>query len=255
MGAQAPFFMSICMPFKIHVIDVQNTLKNYIWLIEDTSTKEVVIIDPTESQIVEDYCLKWYLKPKQIWLTHWHKDHVGGVPQLLQKYNLDVYAPYSKAHPLPFECTYIYDGDTINFNQLDAEVLHTPGHTLEHIIYSIASLKSLFVGDVLFAMGCGRVFEGTYQQMYESLQRIKQFDDQTKIYCTHEYTFSNAKFALHVDPDNFLLQERADHVEHLDFLQQNTLPTTLGLEKQTNPFLMAEDVATFKKLRLLKDSF
>lgn len=242
--------------FKVHYIDVQNDLANYIWLIENTYTKDAVIIDPTEADLVIEYCQTYGLKPQQIWLTHWHKDHIAGVPQLIEAYKtLQVYAPAKELHHFPFKTIALNHKDCFKFSTLEIEVLHTPGHTIGHIVYHLPSLKTIFTGDTLFALGCGRIFEGTYAQMYESLQMLNALPLETKIYCTHEYTLSNAKFALTIEPDNFLLQERLEWIEQLRSLGQITLPTTLSLEQATNPFLRAKNLETFTHIRQLKDQY
>ena len=243
------------MTFKIHTLDVKNSLQNYIWLLEHTASHDVVAIDPTEAGLVEAYCQEHGLKLAQIWLTHWHKDHVGGVPELIQSRNIPVYGPRNELSRIPW-VNYPLDNDShFEFHGLDVEVTETAGHTLGHLVYFIDEIKTLFCGDVLFAMGCGRVFEGTFQQMYNSLSRIAAFPADTKVYCTHEYTLSNAQFARHVEPDNLAIQQRFDEVESLRMLGQCTLPTTIALELETNPFLRAESVEEFQRLRELKDNF
>jgi hydroxyacylglutathione hydrolase len=141
------------------------------------------------------------------------------------------------------------------FHDLHVDVLAVPGHTLGHIVYFIESIQTLFCGDTLFAMGCGRVFEGTHEQMYHSLNRLAALPAETKVYCTHEYTLSNAKFANHVEPDNIAIQERLDRVETMRYLGQCTLPSSIEIELETNPFLRTENVEEFKRLRDLKDQF
>lgn len=242
--------------FKVHAIDVENDLANYIWLIENTYTKDAVIIDPTEADLVVEYCQTYGLKPQQIWLTHWHKDHIAGVPELTEYYkHIQVYASAKEMRHFPFKIHPLEHQNHIQFSELNIEVLHTPGHTLGHIVYYIADLEIVFTGDTLFALGCGRIFEGTHAQMYQSLQMLNSLPLQTKIYCTHEYTLSNAKFALTIEPDNFLLQERLEWIQQLRNLGQSTLPTTLSLEQATNPFLRAKDLETFTRIRQQKDSF
>ncbi|WP_343595985.1 hydroxyacylglutathione hydrolase [Acinetobacter sp.] len=241
--------------YQIHVIDVKNNLQNYIWLLEHTTTHDVVVIDPTESQLVFDYCQQHQLNICQVWLTHWHKDHIGGVPDLLAKYpHLPVYGPRDELSKIPFISHPVHDEQTFSFHELEIEVIAVPGHTLGHIIYYTDFLESAFVGDCLFAMGCGRVFEGTYQQMFHSLNRIAALPEHTKLYCAHEYSLSNAKFALSIEPHNVALQERAEHIEYLRYLDKITLPTTIAEELETNPFLRAESHEEFARIRKLKDT-
>lgn len=243
------------MYYKIHVIDVKNQLQNYIWLLEDTRTQDVIVVDPTEGQLVLDYCQQHTLKLQQIWLTHWHKDHIGGVPELIAAHNLPVYGPREEVSKIPFISHPLQDHEQFNFNDLNIEIIAVPGHTLGHIVYFIEEIESLFCGDTLFAMGCGRIFEGTAEQMYHSLNRLAALPPQTKVYCTHEYTLSNAKFALQVEPDNKALIARAELVENLRQQQQITLPSTIELELETNPFLRVDSAEAFKKIREMKDQF
>jgi len=243
------------MPFKIHCIDVQNSLQNYIWLLEHTASHQVAVIDPTEAELVQDYCAEHGLTVSQIWLTHWHKDHIGGVPGLIQGQNLPVYGPRAELSKIPFITHPLGHEEHFNFHGIDIQVIAVPGHTLGHIVYFIDAIDVLFCGDTLFAMGCGRVFEGTYSQMYHSLSRLAALPPRTQVYCTHEYTLSNAQFAKHVEPDNSAILERFEHIERLRILGQCTLPSSIEDELQTNPFLRTESVEEFQRLRTLKDQF
>lgn len=242
------------MTFKIHMIDVKNQLQNYIWLLEHTPSKNVIAIDPTEAHLVEAYCTENSLNLTQIWLTHWHKDHTGGVAELLRQHNIPVYGPREELSKIPSITHPLKHEDHIHFNDLEIEIIAVPGHTLGHIVYFIDALNVVFCGDTLFAMGCGRVFEGTFEQMYHSLNRLAALPAQTQVYCTHEYTLANAKFALQVEPNNQAIQQRFDDVEAKRMLGQCTLPSTIELELETNPFLRAESVAEFQHLREMKDN-
>ncbi|WP_168396469.1 hydroxyacylglutathione hydrolase [Acinetobacter indicus] len=241
--------------YKVHLLDIQNQLQNYIWLLEHTISRDVIVVDPTEAEPVEQYCREHGLNLSQIWLTHWHKDHIGGVPELLQSRNIPVYGPREELSKIPFITHPLQHEAHFKFHDLQVDVLAVPGHTLEHIVYFMDAIDTLFCGDTLFAMGCGRVFEGTFEQMYHSLNRLAALPARTQVYCTHEYTLSNAKFALHVEPDNLALQQRYQQVEDLRLLNQPTLPSTIELELQTNPFLRVDSVEEFQKLREMKDNF
>ncbi|MBF7684597.1 hydroxyacylglutathione hydrolase [Acinetobacter sp. B10A] len=240
---------------KIHVIDVANSSQNYIWLIENQNNKSTIVIDPTESACVLDYCAQHKLDIEQIWLTHWHQDHTGGLSGLLEVHQVPVYGPMYEQQKIPMITHALKDGDNFNFADLDIDVIYTPGHTLGHICYYISSIDCAFVGDTLFAMGCGRIFEGTHQDMFNSLQRLSALPTHTSLYCAHEYSLSNAQFALTIEPNNLILQERAQHIEALRLLNQITLPTTLSVELETNPFLRVESVELFSQIRTLKDHF
>lgn len=243
------------MHFKVHVIDVKNALQNYIWLLEDTRTQEVIIVDPTEAQVVESYCSALQLSIQQIWLTHWHKDHIGGVPDLIAHRPIAVYGPREELSKIPFITHPLQNDQQFEFNSLKVDVLSVPGHTLGHIVYFMDELETLFCGDTLFAMGCGRLFEGTAEQMYHSLNRLAALPPQTKVYCTHEYTQSNGRFALSIEPDNKALQIRMQNVDKLRAQQQSTLPSSIELELETNPFLRVNSAEEFKRIRELKDQF
>ncbi len=195
------------MRYRIHYIDVQNALQNYIWILEDTETHEAVAVDPTEAELVTHFCQEHQLTLKQIWLTHWHKDHIGGVADLTANTSMAVYGPRDELSKIPGITHPLQHDDHLKFNDLNVEIIATPGHTLGHIVYFIEELNALFCGDTLFAMGCGRLFEGTAEQMYHSLNRLAALPTATKVYCTHEYTLSNAEFALSVEPENHALQE------------------------------------------------
>lgn len=241
--------------YKVHLLDIENQLQNYIWLLEHTTSRDVIVVDPTEAEPVEQYCREHGLNLSQIWLTHWHKDHIGGVPELLQSRNIPVYGPREELSKIPFISHPLQHEAHFKFHDLQVDVLAVPGHTLGHIVYFMDAIDILFCGDTLFAMGCGRVFEGTFEQMYHSLNRLAALPARTQVYCTHEYTLSNAKFALHVEPDNLALQQRYQQVEDLRLLNQPTLPSTIELELQTNPFLRVDSVEEFQKLREMKDNF
>ena len=243
------------MHYKIHAIDVKNALRNYIWLLEDTITKEVVAIDPTDADLVTAFCEQHQLELKQIWLTHWHRDHTDGVHGLLAKQNILVYGPRDELSKISFISNPLQHNDHFHFNDLKVEIIATPGHTLGHIVYFIEEIDTLFCGDTLFAMGCGRLFEGTAEQMYHSLNRLAALPIQTKVYCTHEYTLANAEFALTIEPHNVALQERIKEVKALRDSEQITLPSTIELELETNPFLRTESAEDFARIRALKDQF
>lgn len=243
------------MDFKIHCIDVKNSLQNYIWLLEHIPTQDVIAVDPTEGQLVEEYCSQHQLKLTQIWLTHWHKDHTGGVPELIASKQIPVYGPREELSKIPFISHPLDHEDEFEFHGLNIQIIAVPGHTLGHIVYFIDALDTLFCGDTLFAMGCGRVFEGTHAQMYHSLTRLSALPPRTKVYCTHEYTLSNAKFALQAEPGNLVIQQRFERVESQRMLNQCTLPSTIELELETNPFIRAQSVEEFQRLREWKDQF
>ncbi|MFB2538363.1 MULTISPECIES: hydroxyacylglutathione hydrolase [unclassified Acinetobacter] len=241
--------------FEIVAIDMQNRLQNYIWLLKDTQNKSLVVIDPTQADIVQEYCQTHDYRIEQIWITHKHDDHIAGVAELKTFSNATVYAPLAEKDDIQLADIWLDDGEQFTWHELKVDCFSTIGHTLGHMCFYLPQLDSLFSGDTLFVMGCGRVFEGSLQQMYESLQKIKLLPSQTMIYCTHEYTLSNAEFATTMYPDNPDIQQRYQHIKVQREHKQPTVPTTLAAELKTNVFLTAKDLAEFSHLRTQKDLF
>ncbi|SES80391.1 hydroxyacylglutathione hydrolase [Nitrosomonas marina] len=213
---------------------------NYIWIVHDTAS--AVVIDPGDAHPVLDYLQSKKLQLDAILITHHHNDHTGGNLALLDRFDVPVYGPEHEAistvsHPLR-------DGEIVVLPSLSLslEVIEVPGHTLGHIAYfglppGPDQKHILFCGDTLFASGCGRLFEGTAQQMYQSLQKLADLPDDTLVYCTHEYTLSNISFARTAEPDNVDLQQLEQHASQLRCNNKPTLPSTIAMEKACNPFL------------------
>lgn len=218
---------------------------NYLYVLRDPATGKVGLVDPGDAAPVIAELERRGWTPSVIFLTHHHNDHIGGVAALVARYGggggLTVVGAGHDAHRLPPLDQKLADGDRVEFGALSAEVIAVPGHTLGHIAYWFAGAEALFCGDTLFALGCGRLFEGTPGQMWASLRRLRALPDATRVYCAHEYTLSNARFAVTVDPDNRALSDRAAAIATLRARGEPTIPTSVGLEKQTNPFLRADD--------------
>ena len=210
---------------------------NYVWTLREVGpdARAAAVVDPGEARPVLEYLAREKLELVAILATHHHADHVGGIAQLLKKYAVPVYGP--RDEPIPTLTNPVSEGDEVSIPALGVtfSVLDIPGHTRAHIAYYGAG--ALFCGDTLFACGCGRVFEGTAEQMYKSLQKLAALPDETKVYCGHEYTLANVQFALRVDPRNPALQERERRSRALREQGRPTLPSTLGEERATNPFL------------------
>jgi len=206
---------------------------NYIWLIENREGC-CAIVDPGDAKPVINHIEKYHLKLEAILITHHHNDHIGGISELLRRYpSVKIIGPESEA--IPSLSHSVKDGSSIELFDHTFQVLDLKGHTSGHIGYLGDNM--LFCGDVLFSAGCGRVFEGTMDEMYTSLKKIAQLPDTTLIYCAHEYTTSNVAFALAVDPENKELLRYRDTVNHLRANNKPTLPALLSTEKKINPFL------------------
>ena len=189
-----------------------------------------------------------------IWNTHWHPDHTGGNADIKAKTGCEIIAPAAERERIPTADRLVADGDRVMLGAHVADVWAVPAHTAGHIAYHFAGDGVIFVGDTLFAMGCGRLFEGTADQMFANMQRLATLDDTTRVYCAHEYTLSNARFAVTVDPDNRALAERLSAVETARAQGIATVPTTIGDERATNPFLRAPSAAELGRIRALKDA-
>src|SRR6201991_2971891 len=223
---------------------------NFGYLIHDPASKATASIDapeagPTITALERE---GWTLT--DVLVTHHHGDHVGGIAELKQKYNCRVVAPHDKTAKIPLVDVRVKQGDILKVGTLLARVLETPGHTLDHISYVFDDDKALFAADTLFSIGCGRVFEGNYPMMWDSLLKLRALPDDFKLYCGHEYTASNVKFALTVDGDNPALKARAEEVTRLRAENKPTIPVSLGEEKKANVFLRADDPSVAAKLHM-----
>ncbi|MBS1082754.1 hydroxyacylglutathione hydrolase [Gluconobacter kondonii] len=238
------------MPLDIKPIPVLSD--NYAWLLT-TPKGERAIVDPGEAGPILDEIGDGRLD--MILLTHHHADHTAGTEALRERYGAQVYGPRQNQERLPRLDHAVEDGDVVSLGNTQIQVLSTPGHAAGHVSYVVAEVPALFCGDVLFSLGCGRLLEGTAQELFDSLHRYDSLPDSMLVCAGHEYTRSNLAFALHVDPENVALKARAGGVERLLEAGRPTLPVTLGVERRTNPFLLAPDVATFARLRREKDTF
>jgi hydroxyacylglutathione hydrolase len=211
---------------------------NYGVLLHDPATGATASIDAPEAAPVEAALKETGWKLTDILVTHHHHDHTGGIEALKARHKCRVVAPAGNKIPAVDET--VKEGDTVKVGKLSSSVIETPGHTLDHIAYWFHADKLAFVGDTLFSIGCGRVFEGNYPMMWDSLLKLRALPDDFKLYCGHEYTASNVKFALTIDPDNAALQARAAEVTRLRAENKPTIPSLLGDEKRANVFLRAD---------------
>lgn len=226
---------------------------NYGFLVRDEATGLAASIDAPDAGAIlaELRRLGWRLA--LILNTHWHADHAGGDAELQKATGAEIVGPAEVRRLAPLDRE-VSGGERVELGRTAFSVLATGGHTLGHVAYHSAADAAAFVGDALFALGCGRLFEGTPEQMWDSLQRLAALPDDTRVYCAHEYTAANARFALSLDHDA-ALAERARAVFAARERGEPTVPTTIGLEKATNPFLRAGDAAAFARLRAAKDTF
>jgi len=249
------------------IIPVPAFTDNYIWVMRDGP--HAVVVDPGDAAPVLAYLDAEGLTLSAIVATHHHNDHVGGIPGLIARFDVPVYGPANET--IPRRTQALREGDSITLPALDLKlsVLDIPGHTAGHVaLYSTAD-EILFCGDTLFAAGCGRLFEGTPAQMWSSLSKLAALALATRVFCGHEYTLNNGRFALTLEPENAELSSRMRKVEAARAKNAPTIPSTIGLEKKTNPFLRpgsadirrslglrdAGDVEVFEEMRRRKDSF
>ena len=260
------------MEEKLATLDVvQFTARsdNFGVLLHDADSGATAAIDAPEEEAVMRALTErgWVLS--HILVTHKHSDHVAGIPTLKAAYSCEVIGPRESAVQIGLYDRKVEDGDSFEWAGREVRVIATPGHTLDHVSYWFPEHARVFVGDTIFSLGCGRVIEGTHAMMWGSIQRLRDLPEATELYCGHEYTLANARFAVTVDPGNKALAARMAEVERLREAGLPTLPTTIGLEKETNPFLRAEHPAVaaavglrgaapaevFAELRRRKDRF
>ena len=228
---------------------------NYIWLTHDPASGETVVIDPAEAApvLAEADARGWRIG--QIWNTHWHADHVGGNAAIKAATGCIITGPAAEAARIGTLDRTVNDGDTVRIGAFVAQVWEVPAHTAGHIAYYLPEAGIAFVGDTLFAMGCGRLFEGTAAQMFANMRRLAALPPETLVYCAHEYTLANAHFARATEPANPAVTARLARVEGLRARGEATIPTTIAQELATNPFMRAGSAIELAGRRTAKDSF
>jgi hydroxyacylglutathione hydrolase len=239
---------------KLTVSAVPVLSDNYVWLIHNAETDETAAVDPSVADPVLDAAAANGLKITQVLNTHWHPDHTGGNDGIRDATGCTVTGP-KEAERVSRIDHIVSEGDRVAVASSVAVVWAIPAHTSGHIAYYFEDEGMIFVGDTMFAMGCGRLFEGTAEQMYSNMQRIAALPDDVRIYCGHEYTLANARFAQHVEPQYRDVAERLKRVGSMRERGEITLPTTVVDERATNPFVRASDVQEFARRRADKDSF
>ena len=261
----------MAMGFSIDLLPA--SADNYIYLVSDLALGLAMVVDPGDADVVRRALQKKDLHLALILNTHHHADHTAGNAKLQRDYGAPIIGPAKEANRLEGLSRGVDEGDCVTFSDLHGQVFETPGHTSGCISFYFPELKALFSGDSLFSLGCGRLFEGTAVQMWSSLKKLRALPDDTQLYCGHEYSERNAAFALMLDKNNEVLKKRTNEIAQLRKKGQPTLPVTLGLEKETNPFLRvdhpdfqknlakngfpvdADPAAIFGALRAAKDRF
>ena len=242
---------------------------NYSYIIVDEKNQTACVIDPSEAQPIINFVEEKKIYLKYILNTHHHYDHIGGNEELKKKYNSKIVGFKEDRNRIPGINEFVENNQIWKADNFEAKIFHVPGHTSGHIAYHFYKEKKIFTGDTLFSLGCGRIFEGTYEEMFNSLNKIKKLPPDTKIYCGHEYTNSNLNFCLEFDPKNIHLKDKKIDIEKKLNSNQPTIPSTIADEIKTNIFLRcndpeikhglglkdSSDVEVFSKLRDLKDSF
>ena len=242
---------------------------NYAYIINDSNSKSIGVVDPSEALPIISFLKKENLKLDYILNTHHHFDHVGGNSELKKRYNAKVVGFVNDKHRIPEIDITLKDNEKWFFGNSSVKIIHIPGHTLGHICFFFEKENIAFTGDTLFSLGCGRIFEGDHNQMLQSLKKIKKLPKNTMIYCGHEYTYKNAEFCMKYDGDNIDLKKKFEKVKKLRLANLPTIPSSLEDELKSNIFLRCdqdalkiklnmknqEDFKVFKKVRDLKDSF
>ncbi|MFP5329410.1 MAG: hydroxyacylglutathione hydrolase [Alphaproteobacteria bacterium] len=237
----------------LEIVPVPAFTDNYLWLVHDADSGETAVVDPGDAAPVLAEAERRGWQITQVWNTHWHADHTGGNLAIKQATGAKVSGPAGEA--IPGRDVALAEGDEVRLGAHVGQVINVPGHTLGHIALVFDKDRVAFVGDTLFAMGCGRLFEGTPQQMFDSLSRLSALPDDTRLYCAHEYTLSNALFAAQAEPGNAAIANRLERTRAKRASGEITVPTTVAEERETNPFVRASDWQEFARLRSEKDRF
>ncbi|MCJ8158023.1 hydroxyacylglutathione hydrolase [Sphingomonas sp. LaA6.9] len=239
----------------IEIVRIAVLSDNYVWLAHESVSGETMVVDPAVAEPVLAEAARRGWTITQIWNTHWHPDHTGGNAEIKAATGCTITGPAAEAARIPTLDREVGEGDEVALGGAVARVLEVPAHTAGHIAYHFADEDIIFVGDTLFAMGCGRLFEGTAAQMFGNMQRLKALPGETRVYCAHEYTQSNGRYARVAEPDNAAIAARMEAVDVARAAGEATVPTTIALERETNPFMRAATVEELAQRRAEKDAF
>ena len=240
---------------NLEIVRIPALSDNYIWLVHDPASDQTMVVDPAEAAPVLAEADRRGWRIGQIWNTHWHPDHTGGNAAIKAATGAIVIGPSAEAERIPTLDIAVREGDLVRLGDHVATVLETPGHTAGHIVFHIPGDAVVFTGDTLFAMGCGRLFEGDADQMFANMQRLAALPPETIVYCAHEYTQGNGRFALAAEPGNQAVADRMKLVDAARERGEATVPTTIAEERATNPFLRADSAAELAERRAAKDAF
>jgi hydroxyacylglutathione hydrolase len=240
---------------SLEVIRIPVLSDNYVWLVRENTSGAVMVVDPAVAEPVLDKAAELGWTITHIWNTHWHPDHTGGNAAIKAATGCTITGPAAEAGRIPTLDVQVRGGDVVTLGETKAQVIDVPAHTAGHIAFHFDYEGIAFVGDTLFAMGCGRLFEGTADQMFDNMRKLEALPDNTVIYCAHEYTQSNGRYALVAEPGNAALIARMNDVDAARARGEPTVPTTIALERATNPFMRARTVAELAERRAAKDNF
>jgi hydroxyacylglutathione hydrolase len=238
----------------LEIVPVPVLRDNYVWLVHDSESGETVAVDPSVAEPVLEAAAARGWAISQVWNTHWHPDHTGGNDAIRAATGCTITGP-TEAEKVSKLDRIVAGGDRARIGAYEAELIDIPAHTAGHVCFHLPEAAIAFTGDTLFAMGCGRLFEGTAAQMFANMQRLAALPGETRVFCGHEYTLANGEFALTVEPDNEALGRRVAEVRAQRERGEVTLPTTIALERATNPFMRAGSVEELAARRAAKDAF
>ncbi|HLL32261.1 MAG TPA: hydroxyacylglutathione hydrolase [Allosphingosinicella sp.] len=242
------------MPSALEIVPVPVLSDNYVWLLHDSGSGETVAVDPSVAEPVLEAAAARGWRVTQVWNTHWHPDHTGGNDAIRAATGCTITGPL-EAERVSRMDRVVAGGDRARIGGIEAELIDIPAHTAGHVAFHLPEERAIFVGDTLFAMGCGKLFEGDAGQMHANMRRLAALPPETRVYCGHEYTLANGLFALAVEPDNADVARRVEEVRAARERGEVTLPTTIALELATNPFMRASSAAELAERRRAKDVF